>query len=106
MRSCTKTACHINPSLLIKTLGKLGRKKKRSKNNLQDGEMCANCFVLEKTLLDESNQKEGLLKCSRCQQLKYCKSRMSTRTLEKGPQEAMQKGGKLAASSADKKSPP
>lgn len=36
-------------------------------------EMCANCFVLESALLDESNNdQQGLKKCSRCRQIKYC----------------------------------
>jgi MYND finger len=50
-------------------------RKKFMKNEKRDfkvnfGEMCANCF--EESLLDESNQTEGLMKCSQCQQLKYC----------------------------------
>jgi MYND finger len=65
------------------------------------GEMCANCFVLEKTLSNESNQTTRLMKCSRCQQIKYCsrgKPRMSARTLEEGAQEALQKGGESNSS--------
>jgi hypothetical protein len=39
----------------VKRLEKEYRKDLTAQTNVKDGEMCANCFVLEKTLLDESN---------------------------------------------------
>jgi hypothetical protein len=40
--------------------------KKLVEANLTQGEMCANCYVLEKTL------NERLLKCGQCRLIKYC----------------------------------
>jgi hypothetical protein len=46
----------------------LKRRKKEVKvlTNLTEGEMCANCYVLAKTL------EKGLLKCGQCRLIKYC----------------------------------
>jgi sulfur relay (sulfurtransferase) DsrC/TusE family protein len=51
-----------------KMVRKLRHKELKKSANLKEGEMCANCFVLERTL--ENGAK--LSKCSRCKQIKYC----------------------------------
>jgi hypothetical protein len=50
--------------------------------NLQDGEMCANCSILENQCRrrpqeeedeeEENKSSSGLLSCARCMQIKYC----------------------------------
>jgi MYND finger len=66
-------ASEANTKQFAKNFRKEGRKLLNAQRNLQDGEMCANCFVLEKELLDESpSQSQGLMKCGKCQQIKYC----------------------------------
>jgi MYND finger len=65
---------------LIKDARKRCKKKVRQVAGLHSGEMCANCFVLEKTLLEEAEEEDneggegnnGLMKCSQCLQIKYC----------------------------------
>jgi MYND finger len=69
---------------LVKDARKSCKKKVKLVAGLQGGEMCANCFVLEKTLLEEQEEYDegggnnsnsndgGLMKCSRCLQIKYC----------------------------------
>jgi hypothetical protein len=51
---------------LSKTVLKAQKKYVKSTTNLTQGEMCANCYVLEKTL------HEKLLKCGQCRLIKYC----------------------------------
>jgi hypothetical protein len=51
---------------LSKTVLKASKKQVKSTTNLTEGEMCANCYVLEKTLHDK------LLKCGQCRLIKYC----------------------------------
>jgi hypothetical protein len=51
---------------LSKSLLKGYKKVVKSSTNLTQGEMCANCYVLEKTL------HEKLLKCGQCRLIKYC----------------------------------
>jgi hypothetical protein len=51
---------------LSKTILKAQKKQVKSTTNLTQGEMCANCYVLEKTL------HEKLLKCGQCRLIKYC----------------------------------
>jgi hypothetical protein len=51
---------------LSKIVLKAQKKEVKSTTNLTQGEMCANCYVLEKTL------DEKLLKCGQCRLIKYC----------------------------------
>jgi hypothetical protein len=51
---------------LSKGILKAQKKGVKSTTNLTQGEMCANCYVLEKTL------HEKLLKCGQCRLIKYC----------------------------------
>jgi hypothetical protein len=48
--------------VLLKTL----KKAVKASTNLTEGEMCANCYVLENTV------EGGLLKCGQCRLIKYC----------------------------------
>jgi hypothetical protein len=51
---------------LSKAALKAHKKQVKSTTNLTQGEMCANCYVLEKTL------DRKLLKCGQCRLIKYC----------------------------------
>jgi hypothetical protein len=51
---------------LSKAALKAHKKQVKSTTNLTQGEMCANCYVLEKTL------DKKLLKCGQCRLIKYC----------------------------------
>jgi hypothetical protein len=51
---------------MSKILLKENKKHVKNTTNLSEGEMCANCYVLEKTL------DERLLKCGQCRLIKYC----------------------------------
>jgi hypothetical protein len=51
---------------MSKILLKGTKKNFKATTNLTEGEMCANCYVLEKTL------DEKLLKCGQCRVIKYC----------------------------------
>jgi hypothetical protein len=56
---------HSNKEL-SKSILKVNKKMGKASTNLTQGEMCANCYVLEKTL------DERLLKCGQCRLIKYC----------------------------------
>jgi hypothetical protein len=56
---------HSNKEL-SKSILKLNKKMGKASANLTEGEMCANCYVLENTL------DERLLKCGQCRLIKYC----------------------------------
>lgn len=51
---------------IAKRIKNVCKKNLKMNTNLSDGEMCANCFVLEKDIRDK------LSKCSRCLQVRYC----------------------------------
>jgi hypothetical protein len=51
---------------LSKIIWKGNKKLVKASTNLTQGEMCANCYVLENTL------DERLLKCGQCRLIKYC----------------------------------
>jgi hypothetical protein len=51
---------------LSKVILKNRKKEVKASTNLTEGEMCANCYVLENTV------EGGLLKCGRCMLIKYC----------------------------------
>jgi len=51
-----------------RTLKRQAKKSLKENANLSEGEMCANCFILEAQL--QSGEK--LKKCKRCHQIKYC----------------------------------
>jgi hypothetical protein len=90
----------------VKRLEKEYRKDLTARTNVKDGEMCANCFVLEKTLLDESNHTVGLMKCSRCQQIKHCmlvSSNTEKKAHKKQCQKVVMPNGE-SSSSSNKKS--
>jgi hypothetical protein len=57
---------------LSKSILKAQKKQVKSTTNLTQGEMCANCYVLEKTL------HEKLLRCGQCRLIKYCSRECQT----------------------------
>jgi hypothetical protein len=62
IRRCTSTT---EGERWVMEFRKSAKNAFKTKANINDGEMCACCFVLEKSLLDESSQKKRLMTCSR-----------------------------------------
>lgn len=53
-----------------KVYRKIRKMDLKARVNLDDGECCSNCFILDKDLYKESGF--HLASCSRCRQVKYC----------------------------------